>query len=120
MDTNGSTFRTIADMPFVANAEPHRILTHDAVARYQMDWNPEWPRRARGFSTYAALRQLGRNGIAALVERCCKYARSLVTLIGSLPAAEILWRPVINQGLVRFLDERPQASDEDHDAGQMR
>jgi glutamate/tyrosine decarboxylase-like PLP-dependent enzyme len=35
--------------------------------------------------------------------------------IGSLPGAEVVWEPVINQGLVRFLDPRPGASDEDHD-----
>jgi glutamate/tyrosine decarboxylase-like PLP-dependent enzyme len=62
-----------------------------------------------------ALRQLGRNGVAALVERCCKHAHSLVTRIGSLPGAEMLWQPTINQGLVRFLDTRPDATDEDHD-----
>jgi glutamate/tyrosine decarboxylase-like PLP-dependent enzyme len=108
---------------FVANAEAHRAsmshraayLTHAVEARDEMDWNPEWSRRARGFSTYAALRQLGRNGIAALVERCSKHAHSLVTLIGREPGAEILWEPRINQGLVRFLDARPNASEEDHD-----
>jgi glutamate/tyrosine decarboxylase-like PLP-dependent enzyme len=81
-------------------------LTHAANARDQMDWTPEWSRRARGFATYAAIRQLGRNGIADLVERCCLHAHSLVTRIGSLPGAEILWEPVINQGLVGFGDDR--------------
>lgn len=34
-------------------AMSHRAayLTHDAEARDQIDWNPEWSRRARGFST---------------------------------------------------------------------
>jgi glutamate/tyrosine decarboxylase-like PLP-dependent enzyme len=107
----------VADVEAHRNAMSHRAvyLTHDTVARDQMDWNPEWSRRARGFATYAALRQLGRNGMAALVERCCKHAHSLVTLIGSLSGAEILWEPEINQGLVRFLDARPGASDDDHD-----
>jgi len=108
---------------FVADAEAHRAamsyraayLTHNTETRDQIDWNPEWSRRARGFPTYAALRQLGRNGIAALVERCSKHAHSLVTQIGNLPGAEILWEPTINQGLVRFLDSRPGASEEDHD-----
>lgn len=108
---------------FVTDAEAHRAamsyhaayLTHDAEARDEMDWNPEWSRRARGFPTYAALRELGRNGVAALVERCCKHAHSLVTLIGNLPDAELLWEPTINQGLVRFLDAKPGASEEDHD-----
>jgi len=90
-------------------------LTHAEDARDQMDWNPEWSRRARGFATYAALRQLGRRGIADVVERCCRHARSLVLSIGRLPGAEVLWEPTINQGLVRFLDPRPGATGEDHD-----
>jgi glutamate/tyrosine decarboxylase-like PLP-dependent enzyme len=108
---------------FVRDAEAHRAamsyraayLTHDAEARDQMDWNPEWSRRARGFPSYAALRELGRDGVASLVERCCKHAHSLVTLIGNLPGAELLWEPTINQGLVRFLDSKRGASEEDHD-----
>lgn len=97
---------------FVADAGAHRAslsirasyLTHASDARDQVDWNPEWSRRARGFPAYAALRQLGRDGVAALVERCCRHAHSLTTSIGALPGAEILWEPTINQGLVRFLD----------------
>ena len=108
---------------FVADPDAHRAsmsyrapyLTHAAKARDQMDWTPEWSRRARGFPTYAALRQLGRQGVAELVERCCRHAHSLVTRIGSLPGAEMLWEPVINQGLVRFPDPSPGASAADHD-----
>jgi glutamate/tyrosine decarboxylase-like PLP-dependent enzyme len=108
---------------FVADAEAHRAsmshrapyLTHNTDARDEIDWNPEWSRRARGFSTYAALRQLGRNGVATLIERCCEQAHSLVSLIGHLRGAEILWEPVINQGLVRFVATSPDASEEDHD-----
>lgn len=108
---------------FVAHPEAHRAsmshrasyLTHDADARDQMDWNPEWSRRARGFATYAAVRQLGRRGIRELVDRCCRHARSLVSGIGNLPGAEVISEPVINQGLVRFPDMRPGASAEDHD-----
>lgn len=83
----------------------------ERAAREQIDWNPEWSRRARGFATYAAIRQLGRNGIAGIVERCCDCARALAVGIGGLPGAEVLWEPVINQGLVRFLDP----SGQDHD-----
>ena len=57
---------------FVADMEAHRsslsirasYLTHASDARDQVDWNPEWSRRARGFPAYAALRQLGRDGVA--------------------------------------------------------
>ena len=37
--------------------------------RDQIDWNPEFSRRARGFAVYAALRSLGRQGVAEMVER---------------------------------------------------
>jgi glutamate/tyrosine decarboxylase-like PLP-dependent enzyme len=90
-------------------------LTHEGDARDQLDWTPEWSRRARAFPTYAALRQLGRNGVSELVERCCEHAHSLVMEIGRLPGAQVVSEPVINQGLVRFLDSKPGASDTDHD-----
>jgi len=99
---------------FVAHPDAHRAavsyrasyLTHDASgARDQLDWTPEWSRRARGFTTYAALRELGRSGVAALVERCCDRARAIVRGIGALPGAEIVWEPTINQGLLRFGDD---------------
>jgi glutamate/tyrosine decarboxylase-like PLP-dependent enzyme len=95
-------------------------LTHASEARDQMDWNPEWSRRGRGFATYAALRQLGRQGVADLIERTCDHAHALVTRIGSLEGAEVLWEPQINQGLVRFLapkkDPRKAASPAEDDA----
>lgn len=98
-------------------AMSHRAsyLTHDAVARDQMDWTPDWSRRGRGVATYAALRQLGKQGVAELIERTCEYAHTLVTRIGGLYGAELIWEPVINQGLVRFLDMKPNATDADHD-----
>jgi aromatic-L-amino-acid decarboxylase len=108
---------------FVADAEAHRgAFSHRTSytqfvddARDQIDWNPEWSRRGRGVPTYAALRQLGRTGIADLIDRCCAHAHALVTRIGSLPGAQIVWEPVINQGLVRFLDPRTDATEQDHD-----
>ena len=78
--------------------------------RNQKDWNPEWSRRGRGFTAYAAIRSLGRLGIAEMVDRCCAYTNRLVTGIGRLSGAEIASAPIINQGLVRFL-----AKDGDHD-----
>jgi len=97
---------------FVANRDAHygsmshraSYLTHDAVARDAGDWTPEWSRRARAFPTYAALRSLGRNGLADLIERCCRHAYEIVTRIGELPGAEVLAVPIINQGLLRFGD----------------
>ena len=105
----------------VRHAEAHRAafsqhasyVEQGAQARNSLDWNPEFSRRARGFTTYAALRELGRNGIADLVDRCCRHAHSIATRIGELPGAELLAEPRINQGLVRFLSP---VTDIDHDA----
>jgi glutamate/tyrosine decarboxylase-like PLP-dependent enzyme len=107
----------------VADADAHRhamsqsaaYLLPTATARDQVDWNPEFSRRARGFATYAAIRQLGRDGIADMVERCCRHAHALATGIGGLPGAELVWEPTINQGLVRFPDPRAGASGTDDD-----
>ena len=108
---------------FVASPKAHRdsmsyraaYLTHDEHARDQMDWTPEWSRRARGFPSYAALRQLGRSGLANLIERSCDYAQSLVRELAKLPGVAVLCEPVLNQALVRFEDPRPNASSVDHD-----
>lgn len=83
--------------------EASYLTSADRAARDQINWNPEWSRRARGFVVYAVLRSLGRDGIAALIENSCEIALDLTTQIGSLPDAEVVATPVINQGLVRFL-----------------
>ena len=106
---------------FVAKANDHRAalshralyLTHDGEARDQIDWNPEWSRRARAFTAYAALRELGRHGVADLIDRCCKHAATLVTEIGKLPGGAVLWHPTLNQGLVRFRAGRKSSVAED-------
>lgn len=110
-------------MAIVRNCTAHRnamtirasYIAADSNARDQIDWNPEWSRRARGITVYAALRELGRDGVAELVERTSGHCRTLVTEIGKLPGAEMLWEPELNQGLVRFLDQRPSATNLDHD-----
>jgi glutamate/tyrosine decarboxylase-like PLP-dependent enzyme len=108
---------------FVAHPEPHRnamsyeasYISHNDQVREQKDWNPDWSRRGRGVATYAALRQLGRNGLADMIDGCCDAAHSLATGIAALPGAELVWEPRINQGLVRFRDSRPEATESDHD-----
>jgi glutamate/tyrosine decarboxylase-like PLP-dependent enzyme len=79
--------------------------------RDQLDWNPEFSRRARGFPIYAAIRSLGRSGVAELVERCCSHARRFGEKLGATPNVEVLNDVVLNQVLVRFLDKTG-----DHDA----
>ena len=84
--------------------------------RDEVDWNPELSRRGRGFALYASLRELGREGVGEIVDRCCAHCRAIVTGISALPGAEMVAEPTLNQGLVRFLDPRPAATPEDHDA----
>jgi glutamate/tyrosine decarboxylase-like PLP-dependent enzyme len=76
-----------------------------ADGRSPSDWVPESSRRARGFAVWAALRSLGRAGVADLVERCCDHARTFADLLGSEPGVEILNEVVLNQVLVRFGDD---------------
>ncbi len=66
------------------------------------DFVPESSRRARGFATWAALRELGRAGVADLVERCCAHARAFAEQLGDLPGVTIANRVVLNQVLVDF------------------
>jgi glutamate/tyrosine decarboxylase-like PLP-dependent enzyme len=70
-----------------------------------MDFVPEHSRRARGFPVYAALRSLGRSGVADLVERSCARARALAEGLAGLPGCEVLNDVVLNQVLFRFEDD---------------
>jgi glutamate/tyrosine decarboxylase-like PLP-dependent enzyme len=66
------------------------------------DFVPESSRRARGFATWAALRQLGRRGLADLVDRCCALARRFADQLGTIEGVEIGNDVVLNQVLVSF------------------
>jgi len=65
---------------------------------------PEASRRARGFPVWAALRSLGRSGVAELVERCCGHARRFADALAAADGVEVLNEVVLNQVLVRFPD----------------
>ncbi len=73
--------------------------------RSPADWVPESSRRARGFAVWAALRALGRTGVAELIDRCCDHARTFASVLGAQPGVEILNEVVLNQVLVRFNDD---------------
>ncbi|HZC70696.1 MAG TPA: aminotransferase class V-fold PLP-dependent enzyme [Jatrophihabitans sp.] len=70
------------------------------------DFVLESSRRARGFATWAALRSLGKAGVAELVERCCRLARRLADGLDALPDIDVVNAVVLNQVLVRVGDER--------------
>ncbi len=67
------------------------------------DVTPESSRRARGFAVWAALQELGRSGVADLVDRSCAHARRMADLLVS-GGATIYNEVVLNQVLVGFGD----------------
>jgi glutamate/tyrosine decarboxylase-like PLP-dependent enzyme len=58
---------------------------------------PELSRRARSFALWAALRELGRDGVDRLVTRCAEHARALAAAFRQLPGANVLNEVVFNQ-----------------------
>jgi glutamate/tyrosine decarboxylase-like PLP-dependent enzyme len=98
-------------LAFVADTDAHRaamrlvaeyLVVDEKATRDAMDWTPEFSRRARGFAVYAALRSLGRSGVAELVDRCCRHARTFGDELSRLPGCEILNEIILNQVLFRF------------------
>ena len=99
---------------FCAHPEVHRAAMAYTAAyltgqgdgpRAPSDFIPESSRRARGFATWAALRQLGREGVADLVERCCALAGRFADLLAAHPGITIANDVVFNQVLVGFTDD---------------
>ena len=93
-------------LAIVADRAAHRRAMASSAAylvageqRDNYDYTPEASRRARGFALYAALRSLGRRGVAELVERNCAQARRFASLLAD-GGAEILNDVVLNQVLV--------------------
>lgn len=78
-------------------------LPTETEQRNPSDYVPELSRRARGVEVWAALKSLGRSGVADMVERMCRHAR---TFADGLAGAgyEILNDVVLNQVLVSFGD----------------
>jgi glutamate/tyrosine decarboxylase-like PLP-dependent enzyme len=109
---------------FCAHPDAHRAamgiragyLMHSAGdERDALDYGPEHSRRARGFAIYAAIRALGREGIADLVERCAAFASRFAERLAAADRVEVLNDVILNQVLVRFL-----SADGDHDAHTRR
>ena len=71
------------------------------AGRSPCNYTPELSRRARGVEIWAAMRSLGRSGIAAMLERNCRQARRFAARLGDA-GYEILNDVVLNQVLVSF------------------
>jgi glutamate/tyrosine decarboxylase-like PLP-dependent enzyme len=76
----------------------------DSMMREPAAGTPELSRRARGVEVWAALRALGRSGLADLIERDCRYAARFAEGL-SEAGHEILNDVVLNQVLVSFGDD---------------
>ncbi len=90
----------VASMSYTA-----AYLQDDRALRAPSDFVPESSRRARGFVTWAALRELGREGLADLVERCCALARRFADRLAAIDGVTIANDVVLNQALVGFGDD---------------
>jgi glutamate/tyrosine decarboxylase-like PLP-dependent enzyme len=98
-------------LAIVRDPDAHRAAVSHGAAYYVVasggerdnhHFVPEASRRARGFAVWAALRSLGRAGVAELVERCCALARLFAARLGAAPGVEVLNQVALNQVLVRF------------------
>ncbi len=70
-----------------------------------IDRVPEMSRRARGVPVWAALRAMGRSGVAQMVDRMCAQARTFADAIGTIEGAEILNDVVLTQVCAAFGDD---------------
>ena len=101
-------------MAIVADPEPHYAAMSSTSAyipeaqgdeRFASYWVPEFSRRARAFTVYAALRSLGRRGVAELVDRCCDHALRAAEALAAADGVEVVHEVVLNQVSIRFADD---------------
>jgi glutamate/tyrosine decarboxylase-like PLP-dependent enzyme len=81
---------------------PYLAVADGPILRDPMGYSPEFSRRARSLPVWAAIRSLGRSGVAALVERSCDHAQALAEGLTRIPGCVLLNEVVLNQVLVRF------------------
>jgi len=90
-------------------------IIYGEAERDEFRWVPEYSRRARGFASWAALRQLGRDGVAEMVERHVELAGRMAEGLreaGRGAGIEVLNEVVLNQVLVRFTAREGLTADE--------
>jgi glutamate/tyrosine decarboxylase-like PLP-dependent enzyme len=99
----GLAFVRDPDALRAAMAISAEYLPSESPVRNPSDFTPELSRRARGVEVWAALRTLGRRGVADLVERTCRHARRFAEGL-SAAGYPVLNEVVLNQVLVAFGD----------------
>ena len=97
----------------VRDAEAHRramaisasyLPPAEGAERDPAAYVPELSRRARGFATWAMIRQLGREGVAELVERHCAIAAHMSRTLAAEPGIAAVVPVELNQFMLRFGD----------------
>ena len=97
-------------MAIVADPDAHTAamslagpyLVADPGQRDNTNYVPESSRRARAVPVYAAIRSLGRAGVAEIIERNCAQARRMAKQLADIPGAAVLNDVVLNQVLLRL------------------
>jgi glutamate/tyrosine decarboxylase-like PLP-dependent enzyme len=79
--------------------------------RDAIEWVPDFSRRARALPVWAALRTLGRTGVAEMIERCCANVRRFADHLRGVEGVELLNEVVLNQLMVRFFDDDARTRD---------
>jgi glutamate/tyrosine decarboxylase-like PLP-dependent enzyme len=106
-------------LSFVRDAAAHHAAMTLGAAYYveteggerdNYNWVPESSRRARGFAVWAALRSLGREGLAEMIGRTSDVARHIAAGLAGAPGVRVLNDVVLNQVLVRFDDPSGDAA----------
>jgi glutamate/tyrosine decarboxylase-like PLP-dependent enzyme len=100
----GMVFVRDPDAHFETIAVDASYLQRGHGERNNGDWSPDFSRRARALPVYAALRTLGRRGVARLVDGLCDRATEFAQILAADARAEVLNDVVFNQVLVRFGD----------------
>jgi len=72
--------------------------------RDPMHYSPDGSRRARAVDVWAAFQHLGRHGVAALVEQCCRHAARIAAALRDA-GHQVLNDVELNQVLVAFGDD---------------
>jgi glutamate/tyrosine decarboxylase-like PLP-dependent enzyme len=98
---SGLAFVRDAEALRAAMAVSAEYLPTGIAHRNPSEYTPELSRRARGVEVWAALRSLGRTGLADLIDRTCRHARHFAEGL-SKAGYEVLNEVVLNQVLVSF------------------
>ena len=100
---SGLAFVRYADALRASMAVTAEYLPTESEQRNPSDYTPELSRRARGVEVWAALKSLGKSGLADLIERNCRQARRFADGL-SAAGFPVLNEVILNQVLVSFGD----------------